>query len=1007
MGSSSSKPVISMSRIKKHGSIDVDGFIQDIDDDDLSQQIELWMNKEIHIAITGEFGTGKSSFINAVRGLQANDKGAAPVGNNESNLVPTEYTHPEKENIKLWDLPGIGTYTYPNLKEYCKIEGGLKKYDAFLIFSKTRFTHHVQKLVEKVSKELQKPFICVCTNVDLDLKKAREDEGSQFNEASVMENIKKECLKNLGDLIEDERDIYTIYDKAPEKFSQLCRNVISKLIERRSLRFLETLKDLIYKNSSITKDEQSALLAQAKDHVDHHGVSGIEDFYHRQMNEFEKMEINLAITGVSGAGKSSFINAVRGLENYDDGAAPVGINDVTKKPTPYLHPNNKNIIFWDLPGIGTPTYPDLETYCKKIGGLGMYDAFLIFCQKRFTHHAKELAKKASKELKKTFFFIRTNVHTELNNAKDDEGSEFDEASALEIIKEDCLKNLKDLIWHKTDIFLIDNKVMEKYDFGRLIESISEALPHRKMECFILSLTNVTRNIIKRKAKLLKVRATVMAAVAACASNVPPVGNPRPLNVTLLLEEMTYYESKFGLPKKGTDKFKALSQESSALLSKYSMDADPDPFEIMFLSTSSFSNVHNFLLNCINDMEKVALDIWDEALSRRSVSFLETLDVIYSSIAKDEQSALLAQAKDHIDRHGVSGIEDFYHRQMNEFEKMEINLAITGNSGTGKSSFINAVRGHKAYHVGAAPVGNEETTIEPTKYKYQKHENIILGDLPGIGTPIYPKLKDYCENVGGLEKYDAFLIFCKTRFTQHDKELAEKVSQDIEKPFFFVRTNIKSELDNAKDDKGPHFNEKPALDKMKTDCLNNLKGLINDKDEVFLIDNKVTKKYDFDRLIESISEALLHRKMECFILSLTTVTRESIKRKANLLKARATKLAGAKSKRVRKDGPVFNIHLVLNEVRFYCHQFGFPIEGSDEFKALNKKSSDVILNYISINLETLIKDYGMDSDFITLFWKKSLLESWYRTVHNFLSICINDLEEVALDIWDATVKNSRI
>ena len=174
-----------------------------------------------------------------------------------------------------------------------------------------------------------------------------------------------------------------------------------------------------------------------------------------------------------------------------------------KEPTPYLHPNNENIIFWDLPGIGTPTYPDLKTYCKKIGGLEKYDAILIFLKSRFTHNDEELAKKASKELKKPLFFVRTNVATELNYARDDEGPKFDEASALEKMKEDCLKNLKDLIWLKTDVFLIDNKVVEKYDFDRLIESISDALPHRKMECFILSLTTVTRNIIKRKAKFLK------------------------------------------------------------------------------------------------------------------------------------------------------------------------------------------------------------------------------------------------------------------------------------------------------------------------------------------------------------------------------------------------------------------------------------------------------------------------------------------------------------------------
>ncbi|XP_046843674.1 uncharacterized protein LOC124437786 isoform X2 [Xenia sp. Carnegie-2017] len=613
MGSSSSKPVISRnrelteeerrleeakSRIKKHGSIGVDDFIQDNDDVDMIQQIELWINKEIHIAITGESGTGKSSFINAVRGLQANDEGAAPVGNNESTLVPTEYTHPEKENIKLWDLPGIGTSTYPNLEEYCKIEGGLKKYDAFLIFSKTRFTHHVQKLVEKVSKELQKPFICVCTNVDIDLKKAREDEGSQFNEASVMENIKKDCLKNLGDLIDDEKDIYTIYDKAPEKFSQLCRDVISKLMERRSLRFLETLKDVIYKNSSIAKDEQCALLAQAKDHVDRNGVSGIEEFYHRQMNMFEKMKINLAITGIAGTGKSSFINVVRGLKDYDDGAAPVGTTQMTKEPTPYLHPNYKNIIFWDFPSIGTPTFPNLETYCKKIGDLKKYDAFLIFCKSRFTYHDKELAKKVSKDLDKPFFFVRTNVDTDLKNAKDDKGPNFNKASVMKSMRENFLKNLEDLVDNEKSVFLIDNKVLrDDCDFDRLIRSITLELPAYKRDCFILSLSNVIRESIQRKAKLLKVRAIVMTGVAACASIVPLHGVVSGFNITSVLEEMTYYENKFGLPGTVTDKFKVLDEESSAFLSENTWDVNTFEQEFPMLSASlSYFNVHNFLSN---------------------------------------------------------------------------------------------------------------------------------------------------------------------------------------------------------------------------------------------------------------------------------------------------------------------------------------------------------------------------------------------------------------------------
>lgn len=59
------------------------------------------------------------------------------------------------------------------------------------------------------------------------------------------------------------------------------------------------------------------------------------------------------------------------------------------------------------------------------------------------------------------------------------------------------------------------------------------------------------------------------------------------------------------------------------------------------------------------------------------------------MSEDDQS--FSQVRDRIDRVGLSGIEDFYCRQINLSMEKEINLAITGNSGTGKSSFINAVR----------------------------------------------------------------------------------------------------------------------------------------------------------------------------------------------------------------------------------------------------------------------------------------------------------------------------
>ena len=53
---------------------------------------------------------------------------------------------------------------------------------------------------------------------------------------------------------------------------------------------------------------------------------------------------------------------------------------------------------------------------------------------------------------------------------------------------------------------------------------------------------------------------------------------------------------------------------------------------------------------------------------------------------------LADAKAYIDKNGVSGIDEFLTKKLNKWKNVKIRFAITGDSGTGKSAFINAIRG---------------------------------------------------------------------------------------------------------------------------------------------------------------------------------------------------------------------------------------------------------------------------------------------------------------------------
>ena len=48
--------------------------------------------------------------------------------------------------------------------------------------------------------------------------------------------------------------------------------------------------------------------------------------------------------------------------------------------------------------------------------------------------------------------------------------------------------------------------------------------------------------------------------------------------------------------------------------------------------------------------------------------------------------------EYIDKNGLEGIEEFFKAKLERWEDVEINIGVTGDSGVGKSSFINAIRG---------------------------------------------------------------------------------------------------------------------------------------------------------------------------------------------------------------------------------------------------------------------------------------------------------------------------
>ncbi|XP_046700546.1 T-cell-specific guanine nucleotide triphosphate-binding protein 2-like [Silurus meridionalis] len=188
------------------------------------------------------------------------------------------------------------------------------------------------------------------------------------------------------------------------------------------------------------------------------------------------------------------------------------------------------------------------------------------------------------------------------------------------------------------------------------------------------------------------------------------------------------------------------------------------------------------------------------------------------------------------------------KMVDQLLNVTLHIAVIGESGTGKSTFINAYRGLNDDDEGAAKTGTTETTTEPQCFDHPTLPNVKIWDLPGIGTPTFTA-KNYLKNVP-LKKYDVFIIISSERFKQNDILLAKEIKKQ-NKLFYFVRSKIDNDV--QAEGKKKSFNEEECLSRIRRNCIENLKEFENVK--VFLISSLDLQKFDFEKLIETLTSDL--------------------------------------------------------------------------------------------------------------------------------------------------------
>ncbi|XP_013381782.1 T-cell-specific guanine nucleotide triphosphate-binding protein 1-like [Lingula anatina] len=260
-------------------------------------------------------------------------------------------------------------------------------------------------------------------------------------------------------------------------------------------------------------------------------------------NQWPNIEVNVALCGISGSGKSQFINTILGLRADDPGAAPVDAFGSQRTTWRYKHPELPGLIFWDLPGIGTGEY-GRDNYLKTVD-FNTYDFYLIFGRGRFYEEDAWLVKHVNRR-RKRFFYIRTHIDQDIASKKRDGDKTSAEESCLDIVRNDCETQIQHAgikVTH-TQVYLISTRLQDKdkWDFPKLNSDMLQHLPRiiRETDAVAISVPYLSDINVKIQSLRDNVRRIVFLSGILAAVPVPFL--PLVADVFLILRQIKTYEN---------------------------------------------------------------------------------------------------------------------------------------------------------------------------------------------------------------------------------------------------------------------------------------------------------------------------------------------------------------------------------------------------------------------------------------------------------------------------------
>uniref|UniRef100_A0A8C4SBL2 Interferon-inducible GTPase 5-like n=1 Tax=Erpetoichthys calabaricus TaxID=27687 RepID=A0A8C4SBL2_ERPCA len=700
------------------------------------------------------------------------------------------------------------------------------------------------------------------------------------------------------------------------------------------------------------------------------GLDAVFPLINGKWNNLDNEKVTIAVTGESGVGKSAFINAMRGLEPNDEGAAEEGLIEQTSEPTPYQHPALPSVCLWDLPGIGTTRF-SARQYLDKIN-FNTYDLFVLIAGERFKENDAKLAKEI-KKMGKEFYFVRSKMDVvEENLSKRGQRDRLEEE--FDKIRSYYKNSLKESGSPTSQVFLVSSRYPDQYDFMQFCDCLESELPDKKKNVFVLSLPSITEAVIEKKKQILRTKIVLAATVSAGIGAVPVPGLSFACDIGILVATLLHMRSYLGLDDKSLCRLacrvnKPVQELKAEIISPFVLNITPSSVTKLLTSTVSgaamaaddafllipvigsiigatvsFTATSFFLNSALDDFTKSAVNVLRKATEDYSEQEATDNSSLEHAIAKI-QPKLSSPCTD-------NGLEDIINEIQHVLDQREFHIAVTGEVGTGKSAFINAVCGLKPGHPKAAKEGFTEQTMKLKKYKHPSLPSVFLWDLPGVGTAKY-QIAKYFKYIK-FTMYHFVILIVGNTFTENNEIFVEKI-REIKRDFYVVRSKMDEHEQN--DDQ---YSRNEGYEKIKDYYISHLNKNGVDSPHVFLVSGHCTTDFDFTELCQDLKLKVEEKKKDLCSRQITEMMKLLVEKKKTKLKQTISQLISYATDEGTSFIPgttcAYNCDAIVEILLFYRWYMGLDDESINQLadkvgasvEDLKAEVSDPFVFYINPN-----------------------------------------------------------